>query len=405
MKKIIKVLKTNCCHKKYFILVFVFAILLLPNALTLPSETDVRGIITTLGFDLEGEELEVSAQIFVPTASSDYKEKFDIVTVKSESAFSALSNIAVKIGKKIGLAHAQTIVFGESMLNFDISGVLDYFVRINNLSNSAVLVATNNTAKNFIETSAKQTVDGLVNLRRISFFNQNNLLSTDISLESFFKGYYGPNRASVMSFIELKEDKEQEKDIEDNKEKSPKFKIENNGEAMVVREGKICCLLDDFDMKAKSFLNPKVKTGYIQIDNVTNNNFKDATLVYNITKKTVKQKSKFVDGVPTIETDYVLNLKLASINAKDEARNFLESDANYLDAVIKEKIKMQITNSTMQFVEKLQKINADIIGGVQSFYRSNRTRLQKYYPTDLDKNEMFKDIIYKKPTFHYKIEV
>ena len=165
---------------------FFLLFLYLPSALLLPPEVDRNAIITAVGIDKDNEEYSLSFLRYVPQANADYSEKLEVVTTTGKSISQNLEKASVIMGKNINLNHAESIVLGNSMLEEDVSIILDFFVRAPIVLNGCLLCASNVSAKETIETINALNDSSKIKLEDILRYAEVNFYGRETTLETFF---------------------------------------------------------------------------------------------------------------------------------------------------------------------------------------------------------------------------
>ncbi|WP_186576080.1 Ger(x)C family spore germination protein [Aquibacillus kalidii] len=116
---------------------FSLFMILIMLVLTLTScgykDIDKRAFVVTIGVDKaenENKDYKVMLKIAIPpTEAKGAKQEFIVSEQESNSITDAVRMIKSKVDKELDFSHAKAIIYGEDVVNEDIKGVLDWFIR------------------------------------------------------------------------------------------------------------------------------------------------------------------------------------------------------------------------------------------------------------------------------------
>lgn len=384
--------------KMPMVIVFIFILIFFtPLAIYSPGENRNRGVVTAIGIDKADEQYEISLLTFIPTANQTYKEQNAVISGKGQSVAEAIYNAQIAMGRTIGLAHAKTTVVNEELLNEDISVVVNYLSRVASLPENTVFVCTNKTAKEMLESSQELTSHLGLKLEQVIGYNAKHLYVTDTSLEAFYKGYYSKTKASLIGYLTLEEATEQGKEkssVSGMNEPSQgggqsesqgggqggsggeKKHILNQGQAVLLKDGKKVALLSIEELNGINLLNTKSKDQIISIDNVEHNGNK-LSMQYKIKNKKTLITTEFENGYPIYVAQLILGVELVEVSGMDDSLKINTEFSEVTDEVarkIEEEIKKQYTAS----IKILRENNADVIGVTKKFFIEHRKEFTKF---------------------------
>lgn len=410
MKSKIKYFKT---HPMILILVIIL-IFFTPLVLFSPGENKERGIVIAVGID-KTTEYEVSLLTFIPTANQSYKEQTSIISGKGQSLGEAIYNAQIAMGRRIGLAHAKTTVVSESMLEDDICKSIDYISRIASLPENTVFISTDKSAKELLQANDSLVSKTGLKLEQVINYNAENLYISDTSLEAFYKGYFGRTHSSIIGSLKLKESPSSqggnssgESGAQGGGESSSgssgsgaqasssgnaKMEIENNGDAILLKNGKMVAKLDVDMLNGMNILNPRSKHQIINIEDIE----KDDQLVnmgYRVADKKVIINTKFENGYPLFVAELILSVDLVEIEGVKEGLKVNTEFSNVTNEVatkIEHKVKQQFTKS----LNLIRECKADVMGINDTFYRNNRKEYEKYIRDNGGVDEFLNNVIFK----------
>lgn len=410
MKSKIKYFKT---HPMILILVIIL-IFFTPLALFSPGENKERGIVIAVGID-KTTEYEVSLLTFIPTANQSYKEQTSLISGKGQSLGEAIYNAQIAMGRRIGLAHAKTTVVSESMLEDDICKSIDYISRIASLPENTVFISTDKSAKELLQANDSLVSKTGLKLEQVINYNAENLYISDTSLEAFYKGYFGRTHSSIIGSLKLKESPSSQSGSSSGESGaqgggesssgssgsnaqapssgSSKMEIENNGDAILLKNGKMVAKLDVDMLNGMNILNPRSKHQIINIEDIE----KDDQLVnmgYRVADKKVIINTKFENVYPLFVAELILSVDLVEIEGVKEGLkvNTEFSNVTYEVATkIEHKVKQQFTES----LNLIRECKADVMGINETFYRNNRKEYEKYIRDNGGVDEFLNNVIFK----------
>ena len=414
MKKLIDYIK------RFPMIVILIIILLFftPLAVFSPGENRNRGVVTAIGLDFVDNEYEVSLLTFIPTANQTYKQKNSVISGKGKSVVDAISKASIAMGRDVGLAHAKTTVVSESMLAEDVAESLSLLAHIASLPENTVFVCTNTSAKEMLQNS-QNLVDELgLQLEQVISYNANELYVTDTSLEAFYKGYYSFLKSSLIGYITLvdSEDTNTDSSVSSSQntdtsqqevqgDSSPqggaqssqsKKKILNEGEAVLLKSGKMVEKLSTYQLSGINLLNPKDLNQLIKINDV-NLNGSIMDLTYRLKDKKVLTTTKFENGYPVFYAKLILSVELVETEGADENT---KSNTEYSEITpeIANKIEEQINKKYVTAVNLLRKNGTDVIGVTSKFFRNNRKDYKKFIENHDTPDNFIKYVTFKLTT-------
>ena len=441
--------------KKYpFILVLVIILLFFtPFAIFSPGESRKRAIVLAIGLDKIEDKYEISLLTFIPTPNQEFTESNSVISGIGSSISEAVFDAQLTLGKNIGLSHAKTTVVNEKMLEEDITSSLDYLSLIASLSENTVFICTNSSAKDLLLATSSLEENLGLKLDQLISYNSNEVYTMDTSLEAFYRGYYSPQKSSIIGYIEhVKEDEQNQTSSQDNSQSnsqsesqsggasgeqsggdensssqsavkqsnsssqseqksltekdkqrgsiSGQSEILNIGEAVVLREGKKVAMLDIDNINSLKLLTNKKSFDTIKITDVKYEQDKAFDMAFTIKNKQVAIKTDFQNGVPMFIINLNLGVQLSEIDTKGEEFKE-ESQFTQITQEIDAKIQNVLKNEFVKALKILRDSKADVIGVYEKFYRSNRKDFLKFLNNLDDKDDYLNNIVF---VMNFKIQ-
>ena len=210
MEKKLKEKIKKICKNPMLIIFIIILIFYTPLAIYSPGESRNRGIVTAVGIDKIDNEYEISLLTFIPTVNQSFEEQKSIISAKGPSIAEAVYRAQIAMGRDIGLFHAKTTVVNQSLLKDDVATHLDYLSRVASLPENTVFIGTNKTAKELLRLSQKSKSNIGLKLEQLVGYNAQNIYLTDSSLESFYRGYYDQTKSSIIGYLCVQDESENE---------------------------------------------------------------------------------------------------------------------------------------------------------------------------------------------------
>ena len=237
-----KFLKRNI----YSILIIILCIIFVPNAISLQSQGHTQAIVTAIGIDKGEDAYEVSLQTIVPTPAEQFEQKISVVSGEGKSISEAFNNIALRLGKNIGIAQCRIIVISRNV-DDDLASVFDSITKTKINTHNLSIIVTDVKAKEFI--NASENLDNnLYFALSDESYNNKHIDAVYLSLGDFYDDYLSKDQCSLITRINLSSSKdigsiesqntqdsnEEEKEQGSNQEDT----VFNNGQSTVIKNGK-----------------------------------------------------------------------------------------------------------------------------------------------------------------------
>ena len=422
-------------RKGYLAILIVALIILLPIFIALPQQAQDRTLILAFGIDKMQEQYEVSAQIMVPESSqSGYKEKREVKSSVGKTIDQAIASLQLNEGKDIGVAHANILIINEQAIGEDINSVLDYFIRNRDIG-YLTIATTPNSAKEMLEISANSTSDKDSLLRLISYNNE-NIFGTDSTLNKLLFGYYSPAQTSIISRLQLSSSSSQsssqastqnstneqsgsgesqssagesssgqqqssqpmtagnsqssggeqgggnssEQSSGSSGEQSSQSskQIVNDGSVVVLKAGKVVTMLDPLQYRGFHWLMPTKSSSFIELNNINNEYFKDATVVLDIinSKESIEYEITS-DNIPIIKFNTELEYSISSIQQSEYDADIYAESMNDSTDVISKALQNLIDSEVQGAINLSKQYQIDILNIYDKFHQKYGKKFDK----------------------------
>lgn len=351
---------------KAFLIIAILIVITFPNTLYKQSDKDTTIVATSIGVEKKDNQYSVSILAVIPKGESDVNSNLEIFAAEGDTISSALDSISLNIGRKIGLAHCDCIVFTEEIMEDNLTQILDYFTRTANLSTNPTLIATPKSAKELLEAvkSSNNLLD--LSLKNIISSQEDRTLLKNITLDRFYRAYFSPNSTFTIPILTV--DKGDNSSTSDSggsnlPESSSggssggqqSTKIKNDNEIAILRDGTIIGKLSQDEQFIYNLLTKPSSHQKFTLENINDENFKNSTVVFQEADKFIIPKYKFVDGKPVAEYNIWLSVMIdEAMSTDNNSYSSISGTQNFLTDTIKTEFnnlisqKLEITNSLMQ---------------------------------------------------------
>lgn len=424
-----KGLKEKCKNKTFIVFFLVFAIVS-PFAIFMPQQTDEIAVITALGLDRNDDgQLEVSVLTVAPGGgATPENQTFQLYSVVGEDVSQCILRLSLSIGKQVGLAHCDSIVIGDEILEEGVTPYLDYFMRSSNLLANAFLINAPEGAKDLLEVTTSIKNDYNLSLRSIIFHLEDYVFTTQATLDFYYEKLFSENPAFLMPIVEVKsssdpafsgqdggEGEEQSSSGQGSSQGSESSggqesdqsssgsgqssggeekNIKSEGRSVLLFNGKKVRELSKDESYAMSIVSKSTSKGIIMAYNVTNDKLQDAKVTMRITETKVKYKPIFVDGKPQFHIDLKFVCTLDSIVMKDYQLDDYEATTSYLDETLNEALQDYIFDVSSTLLSNGRELDVDFLESYRYFDAYKHKEWEKYKKSLSDGEHYLDNILY-----------
>lgn len=438
--------------KKYklFITIALITMIFLPFTIYKPAETDRVAVVTSIGIDKNGEDIELSLNVITPS-SQGATSGGSVGSVKTFAAIgknlsTAISKISLSVGKSVGLAHCDAVVVSKDIVEEDITKVLDYFIRSNNLTSNAIIFITEGKAKDVIKASAQETSRFALTFSDIISFNKMFAFGDSINIDNFYINYFSDSGVSILPVISTGPEDESAPDDQsgnsgdgntqnasgdsgssqsegeqqggqsggqsgggDSPEPSQggggqgggqsqggqsQDVIKNEGKIVVVKKGKYVCELNEKQVAAINLINSRSLKGNITAKNVNSDIFKNADITYQVYTKKVKTNCYFIENTPVFNFDLDLILQIKEIIMEDYEIDSINGTTAYLNGEVTKAIKKTIHENLSELINLAKKEKVDYLKVYKNFNKFDTFKWEKYIDSLDDKENYLDNVIF-----------
>lgn len=377
---------------KIFVVIAILIIITFPSTLYMQSDKDKTIVTSAIGIDKNEDNYEITILAVIPKGSDDINSNLEIFSSSGQSISEALDTISLDLGKKIGLAHCDSIIFSQKLMDENLTLIFDYFIRTANLSTNPTLVATPDSAKDLL--SAIKSSNNLLDLslKNIIDSQEDRTMLDNVTIDRFYRAYLSHNSTFAIPILSVQDStgEKSESGGESSQESSSQGgessggsekskQIKNNNDIAIVRDGKFVATLTEEEKFIYNLLtNPSSYQKFV-LKNVTDENVTDSTVILQEADKIIIPSLKFKDGKPSIEYKIWLSVMLDEIIGKDNhSYASLNGIKNFLTTTIKEKFNSLIEENLSKTIESMQENKYDVLNVYSKYNAFKYGDFQKY---------------------------
>ncbi|MBQ4073375.1 MAG: hypothetical protein IJD50_06660 [Clostridia bacterium] len=160
-----------------------------------------RAIVAGLGIDYDNGVFTISAQILLPSSDDSKTSNIVVSSAKGETIGEALAKISSESSMLVATSHCNLVLLGEGTLNGKAYSSLDYMIRNAYLSENALILTTEGTAKDIL--NAKTAYSDMT-----SFYIQRELMvygnykeAVHRNIKEYLSSYYTENSANWLTKV------------------------------------------------------------------------------------------------------------------------------------------------------------------------------------------------------------
>lgn len=394
------------------IAIALILIVFLPLGLSASPESIDLLHAVSLGIDKHEDGLEISIMAFVATSKETFVENYFLITAKAPSVAEAMKLISINVGKRLMTIHIGVIVISQEIATEGVLDSLNYFYRSSAIVNDTFLMCSTSTAKEVIENEIKLINASGINLEEIGLYNENHIFVYETNIEAFYCGYFSETKAALVPLVELKTEAEATQTTSKGTEpddggqnggassggsEEQKY-IQNTGKSAIFYDGLLKTIMNEDEMRGINWIGNSTKDVNIRIDNVTDENFENASLFFAVEGNDVKLNTYFnYNNKPVLEITTKIYLNIEQVmqeNLKGIEKNI--SDAkDYLTNEVRNKLEYQIKKEFCVGLQKLIENQADILSIYKSFDCQNHFKFQEWYKKLEEPKEFLRELDYR----------
>lgn len=388
----------NFFKKYYYVIIFaILLVMFLPRSLFTPALTDTRAIITGISIDKEEDEYTIALQLITPQSNISNNENLEIIEDSGTTIFECFNNLSIKLGKVVGLEHANIIILSSDLAGDDVMNLFDYFYRNSKITMSTIILQTDSDAKKLLETSAELNNNSSSSLSNNLGFNNSIIETSNITtLGTFFNDYFSFSKVSLVPYIELPKEESGEAGSSGGESSSEGESqqgssggsgggssvqplVQNNGKSTIYKNGKLFATLSKELSTGFSWLDNDTYLGNIKLENVTDKKFyNNSTVTIKVENSKRNIKTKVKNDRLIVDIGISVYCQVSEIlDFMGRSESVMVSSNNYLTDELISRIQDSIKTTILDSLEYSKENNVDAFKLYDKFYKYNNKEFRK----------------------------
>ena len=359
---------------------FIIFIIIFINFLTLDFlliDVEKTALIVALGIDKLESEYEVTVQIAVPEATNQStKSNESVIYARGETLYEAVNSIGKQTGWYPKLSFCNLIILGSSVLEENVMGIVDFFIRSYKVEDSAILCASEDSAKNVLNSISPLDNISSFALSKIFVRDYNSaspILTT--SLKEFARGYYSKAKQGYMPLIKMINTSDKGNNTSQaNSNITQSGKGEESKNTPVVYDATTAVIFNNGIMVGKvsgdeclffSLLDKKANEDYFSLSV----NDKGDTALVSIRKVKSKLYLTLEDGLPILNAEINASLKIDDSNYPESMKDI--ATMGELSEELLNKSSEYIKDTLTNFFNYTKSVNSDVFEVKNMLYKKH----------------------------------
>lgn len=385
------------------ILLAIIIVVFLPPVISAEPQGFSKLMVRIISIDKMGEEYEVSVMGYIPKAASTFSENYQIITAKGNCPDIALTNISKMAGKTVGLAHSNLILVNDELCEYGLLPSLDYLVREYSLGNNSIVLNTGKEPAKDVLAAAQEMSKNLgISLLDIVDYDKTHIFATKICLEELYSKSLSPSKSLLLGVVTMKEDAGIEISGGGSGESgssgdesilggsggsggspssSSKKKIANEGDAIILKDGKKVLDLKYEDMFSLNWGRTRKDFGLLELENYSDNVFTNANISFFVYQNNAEIKTRFENGKPICEINIKPRLMLNEIDQENVNEEFYKKTYHLTEHQLAYNLNKTIELDFSRVLKRMIENGVDILGFYEKFYSRNTTEFKEFLAT------------------------
>lgn len=393
MKERMKHIFHVVCRMPMFWVFVLLMIVYMPSALLAPAENDSVVVCTGVGVDKADEGIELSILTLIPQNSLTFADSYRLVSAKGQNIALATNELVNYLGKRVDLAHAAYVIFGEELASDGIKTIIEDLVRSNDIGMNAIVMTTNVTAKEMFETTKQFDTNSGEKVKDILYNNKRNLMDINTSIDKFYNTYLTPSSCSITNKLNLVEG--QGEGVEASNQSSgsgggenaaaseseqakPTKKVSNDGSCSVFKNARRVLDLTAEQTQAINLVDPKSFEGKFVINDYITEDGNPLDVSFDILDKIVKTEAKIEKNHAKIT--YNINFRLDVLGVESEADDPVDKipQKSFDDTQMQHRIADKYKTAFFGVLDVLTADDLDCIGVNDILKRSSPKKYREF---------------------------
>ena len=382
-----KKFKTIFSPRKLIVWMFVAILIISVPELTNPAMSRTDALVSMICLDVVDGEYDVSALVLTP--GQEGRTNTQVYSGTGETLGEAVNNISISIGKLMGFAQCELMAFGENVCRDSVIPAIDYMTRTKRVGRSAVLVSFEGGVNDFALACSNLGKEKSLRLDQIMNYDKRYILAKDSNVDSFYKGYYSEISMGIMPHLKIQTEEKRgaievatqvqpvEKDDQSGGSNKKSYFV-NDGTTSVFRKGKKTLELSPEQVVDINLLQNNEQEGVFKVENVTDEIYNNATIVFLLKEKSIKLKPIFDGDKPILKMDLVIRVLVDEVMEEQPGKEFMRRNREFLTTTAVDEFEKSLKEKLMQTIELCKENNVDLVGVYRHFYAFQNKKFKNY---------------------------
>jgi len=412
------------CKNKIVLIMLVLIVLFTPQSFYLQEINKLREIVTCIGIDKTEEGVEFSILHIVPKSSSAGGQNVELATAKGESIADVLNKMSLNLGKIISFAHCDVVLVADKIMEDGIPKYLDFLMRKNNLTTSALIVGCDE-AKKTLETIKSSKILASQSLRELIEYNNKFIFTGESSVENFYQAYFNESGISFLPVISVSGENSSDGDSSNSGSGSSNESssnsnssnsaggsssgessggtqggsagggsqdIANNGDTFILVKGKKVMKLSEDAIQLFNILSSDV-----DVSNLVAKDFIDGdgcvkTISTETSSKKINRSCSFINGKPIVHYEVELILSVDEVEAEEYSVDDLDRAEPPISKEARVALESEFERLFSNTVETCKTTGLDMFRVEKQFDRLQRKFWKEY--SSANSENLFENMIF-----------
>jgi len=372
------------------LIILILSIWLVPITISVPEQSRTETIVTAIGVDKKNDEIELSLQYIIPSAQNETKN-LNISSYKAKTLGEAMEGLNLQLGKLAGFAHCRFFILNYEASKENVTNILDYLLRRKTNTNNIVLISTPTSAKEILETAQNLDSDLYAFLNNSGFSNELKDYHDLKTIGDYYQNYFEESKAISINVLEAKE-KENNNSSQLNSE--PKKLIVNEGKIDIFKNNKKIVSLTKEQSMNLSFFDEGITKTYFVVKDFSNDDLKNATILFDVKRKDLKKDVYFVDGIPHFKLNIKMYVRIGQIEAENLSQRDYETIQKKFSDKLKEEMNKGVISKLKEAEKNFKENNYDTIDCYNLFKKFKNKEWKEFIEKLESKDEYIKHVIF-----------
>ena len=408
--RFLKIWKTIVRMPMFWVFVLLLAIYM-PRAILLPAENDIVVVCTGVGIDKADEGIELSILTLIPQNSLTFADSYRLVSAKAQNIALATNQLVNYLGKRVDLAHAAYVVFGNEICEDGIKNIIEDLVRSNDIGTNAIVMTTNVTAKKMFETAKEFDTNSGEKVKDILYNNKRSFMDANTNIDRFYNSYLSTSACSIANMIKVVDAEEEGVEALQQGGSSgggesgggesggggaaskPK-KVSNDGTCSIFKNAKKVLDLQMKQTEALNLVNPDSYEARFIVENYITEENNPIDVSFEVLEKNVKTNAKIENGKAKIDWDINFVLDVLGIENKTSDKLSKAPQKNFEDAQMQQKVSDKFKTEFFDVLDLLKGEDLDCIGVGESLRRCGAKKYREFVESLGDNPNILENVDY-----------